>query len=61
MTINSDVIKELLREIEEERIFIQLLDWAEDNLSDSYVESLIKEKFIDDLDEPSKVNPEELF
>lgn len=49
LTINSDNIKELLREIEEERSFIQLLDWAENNISESYVESMIKEKFLDDL------------
>ncbi|PMC36403.1 hypothetical protein CJ195_16580 [Bacillus sp. UMB0899] len=46
---NSEYINGILTEKEEERDFLQLLDWAEANLSETYVEKVIQKEFINEL------------
>jgi len=49
LTSNSDNIKDLITEKEEERSFTKLLNWANSNLNESYVEKVIKEEFMEEL------------
>lgn len=49
MTSNSDYIQQLFTDKEEERSFIQLLDWAEENLSETYIQKVIIKEFMEEL------------
>lgn len=49
MTSNSEKIQQMLTEKEEERDFMRLLDWSEENLNETYVEKVIQEEFLDEL------------
>jgi predicted nucleic acid-binding protein len=49
MTMNSDHIQEIIQE-EEERSFLELLNWAQDKLNETYVETIITEEFMENLE-----------